>query len=141
MIFTPVEEVRLYRNSAVVRRKAMIRLQAGSNEVILSGFSSTADPDSLRLFFSADVIGTDMQLLPLAEVMDQLPSEETGKEIQELQYQIQTLQNIEKGSPTVISQNGPTAPRSGSRAISRPFRTVWTRFWPSSAPWEIKSRR
>ena len=51
MIYLPVDEVKIYRNSAVVHRKATVGLFAGVNEVILSGVSTTADPDSLRLFF------------------------------------------------------------------------------------------
>lgn len=96
MLFAPVEEVRLYQNSAVVRRRAEISLQAGTNEVILSGLSGTADPDSLRLFFSADVVGTDLQLLPMEEVTDRLPSRELEQEIQDLKTRIQTLETMEK---------------------------------------------
>ena len=42
MFFAPVEEVSIYRTSAVVRRKTVIPLQAGVNEAVLSGISGTA---------------------------------------------------------------------------------------------------
>lgn len=96
MIFAPVEAIRVYRNSAVVRRKAAVRLQSGTNEVILSGVSPSADPDSLRLFFPSGVVGRDVQILPFAEAVPQLPSAQLEDEIAELQSRISTLKTMEE---------------------------------------------
>lgn len=51
MFFAPIEEVKIYRTGAVVRRKTSVSLKEGTNEIIISGLSNLADPDSLRLFF------------------------------------------------------------------------------------------
>lgn len=95
MIFAPVENVKVYRNSAVIRRKAKVFLQEGSNDIVISGISSTADADSLRLFFPSSVLGKDVQILPLSEAVDRLPSEEIEEEITELQNRIDTLKTVE----------------------------------------------
>lgn len=95
MIFAPVEEVRVYRNSAVVRRKASVRLCAGDNVVLICGLSSTADPDSLRLFFPAGVVGKDMRILSYQEAQPRLPSAEAAEELAETQNRIQTLKTVE----------------------------------------------
>ncbi|MCR4615262.1 MAG: mucoidy inhibitor MuiA family protein [Clostridiales bacterium] len=95
MIFAPVKEVKVYRNSAVVRRRAEVTLQAGTNEVILSGLSSSADPDSLRLFFPAGIVGKDVQIIPFNEAVKRLPSQDITDEIAELENKINTLNTIE----------------------------------------------
>ena len=95
MIFAPIEEIRVYRKSAVVRRKAAVRLTGGTNELILTGLSNSADPDSLRLFFSAGVVGKDMQILPFEEAVGRLPSDEFEEKISELQTDIGTLKTLE----------------------------------------------
>ena len=96
MFFAPVEEVSIYRTSAVVRRKTVIPLQAGVNEAVLSGISGTADPDSLRLSFSEGVLCTDIHLLPMKEAGESLPSEQINDEIEELQNRIDTLRSMEE---------------------------------------------
>ena len=96
MIFAPVDAVRVYRNSAVVRRKATVSLQAGINEVILCGLSGTAEPDSLRLFFSDGVVGKDVQIIPYAQAVDRLPSAEADDRIGVMQNKIQTLKTMEE---------------------------------------------
>lgn len=96
MIYAPVTEVKVYRNSAVVRRRAVVRLHEGTNETILSGLGGTADPDSLRLFFPAGVVGKDVQIVPFAEAVGRLPSEEVNDEIVEIQNRIETLKTMEK---------------------------------------------
>ena len=95
MVFAPITEARVYRNCAVVRRKAAVELLAGDNDVILSGISDTADPDSLRLFFSSGVVGKDMRILPFAEAVERLPSADVTEEIAELQNRIHTLKTVE----------------------------------------------
>ncbi len=96
MIFAPVDEVKIYQNGAVVRRKTTVDLQAGTNEVIISGLSDRADPDSLRLFFSPGVIGKDVQILSLSEAVGRLPSADLNDEITELQNQGKTLKKMEE---------------------------------------------
>ena len=81
MIFAPIDEVRMYRDSAVVRRKTTVGLQAGTNEILISGLSRFADPDSLRLFLSEGIIGKDVQILSLAKAVDRLPSQDVKDEI------------------------------------------------------------
>ena len=39
MFFTPIEEVKIYRTGAVVRRKTSVSLKEGTNEIIISGLS------------------------------------------------------------------------------------------------------
>lgn len=95
MILAPVESVKVYRNNAVVRRKATAFLQEGSNELVIFGISSTADADSLRLFFPSTVLGKDVQILPLNETGDRLPSDEVEDEIVELQNRLDTLKTVE----------------------------------------------
>ena len=95
MIFAPVEEVKIYRNSAIVRRKTIISLKKGTNEISLFGLSRFADTDSLRLFFSEGVIGKDVQLVPYTET-GHLPSDDTQAEIVELKSKMQTLKKIEE---------------------------------------------
>ncbi len=95
MVFAPITAARVYRNCAVVRRKAAVALQAGDNDVILSGISDTADPDSLRLFFSSGVVGKDMRIIPFSEGVDRLPSADVTEEIAELQNKIHTLKTVE----------------------------------------------
>ena len=96
MYYAPVDEVSIYRNSAVVRRKTVLSLQAGANEVILSGISSTADPDSLRLSFSAGVLCTDIHILPIKETGESLPTDRLNDEIEELQSKMDTLRSMEE---------------------------------------------
>ena len=96
MIFAPVKEVRVYRNGAVVRRGAAVALRAGTNEVLLSGIGAGADPDSLRLFFPAGVVGADVQILPYAEAVDRLPSQDKAEEIAALESRLQTLKTMEE---------------------------------------------
>lgn len=67
MYFAPIDEVKIYRTGAVVRRKTSVSLKEGTNEIIISGLSNLADPDSLRLFFSAGIIGKDVQIIPFAD--------------------------------------------------------------------------
>ena len=95
MIFAPIDEVRMYRDSAVVRRKATVGLQAGTNEILISGLSRFADPDSLRLFLSEGIIGKDVQILSLAKAVDRLPSQDVKDEIAELKSRLETLKNME----------------------------------------------
>ena len=96
MYYAPVDEVSIYRNSAVVRRKTVLSLQAGANEVILSGLSRTADPDSLRLSFSAGVLCTDIHILPIKETGESLPTDRLNDEIEELQSKMDTLRSMEE---------------------------------------------
>lgn len=95
MFFAPIEEVKIYRTGAVVRRKTSVSLKEGTNEIIISGLSNLADPDSLRLFFSAGIIGKDVQIIPFAEAVERLPSADINEEIIELQSKIQTLKKVE----------------------------------------------
>ena len=95
MIFAPVEEVKIYRNSAVVRRKTTIGLKQGTNEILLFGLGRFADIDSLRLFFSEGVIGKDVQLVPFTET-GHLLSEDLQAEITELKSKMQTLKKMEE---------------------------------------------
>ncbi len=96
MIFAPVDEVKVYQNGAVVRRKTTVSLQPGTNEVIISGLSDRADPDSLRLFFSPGVVGKDVQIFSLSEAVGRLPSDDLNEEITELQSQSNTLKKMEE---------------------------------------------
>ena len=102
MIFTPIKEVKVYRNSAVIRRCGTAALKQGTNELILSGMGSTADPDSLRLFFPEGVLGTDVQILSLTEAGEALPSRETQAQIEEFENR--------------IAQRRKRAPKSWSRS-------------------------
>ena len=94
MLYIPVEEVKIYRNSAVIRRKTTVELKKGINEITLFGLSRFADPDSLRLLFSEGVTGKDVKLVPYAEAVDCLPSESLNDEIGELETKYKTLKKM-----------------------------------------------
>ena len=96
MIFAPVEEVCVYRNGAVVRRKALVGLKRGENEVILSGLGRSADPDSLRLFFPEGVVGRDVQIVPFGQAGQPLPSARLNDEIDAAQSRIDALKTMEE---------------------------------------------
>ena len=49
----------------------------------------------MRLFFSAGIIGKDVQIIPFAEAVERLPSADINEEIIELQSKIQTLKKVE----------------------------------------------
>ncbi len=93
MINATIKEVRVYRGSAVIRRSATVRLTAGLNELVVGGLSPRADPDSLRLFFPAGVVGRDVQIVSGAS---QATSDETAQQIDELQSRIETLKTMER---------------------------------------------
>ena len=95
MLYAPIEEVKIYRHSAVIRRKTTVELKKGTNEITLFGLSRFADSDSLRLFFSEGVTGKDVQLVAYSEAVDRLTSETLNDEINELQTKIQTLKKME----------------------------------------------
>lgn len=95
MIIAPIVEVKIYRNRAIVKRKATVGLRQGTNEVVISGISQYADPDSLRLFFTSGIIGKNIQITSLAETVERLPSEDLDDEINELQSQIETLNSLQ----------------------------------------------
>ena len=96
MIFTSVKEVRVYKDCAVVRRGAAVSLRTGTNEVIVSGLGKSADADSLRMFFPAGVVSTDVQILPFGEAAGSLPSQALSEEIDELESRIRTLKTVEE---------------------------------------------
>ena len=95
MIFAPVKEVKVYQNSAVIRRSGTVSLHAGRNEVILTGVGRYADPDSIRLFFPAGIICADVHLLPYAQAVEKLPSQAIADKIDEAESRIRTLQSME----------------------------------------------
>ena len=96
MIYTQIKEVKVYRNSAVIRRYGTAALKQGANELILSGMSGSADPDSLRLFFPEGILGTDVQILSLTAAEQALPSRETQAQIEEIESRMATLKTVEE---------------------------------------------
>ena len=96
MIYTQIKEVKVYRNSAVIRRYGTAALKQGANELILSGMSGSADPDSLRLFFPEGILGTDVQILSLTAAGQALPSRETQAQIEEIESRMATLKTVEE---------------------------------------------
>lgn len=96
MITAEVKEVRIYRNSASVRRRAEVSLLAGVNEAVLFGLSADADPDSLRLAVPEGVAVLDVQVLSLKEACGKLPSAEIEEKISEAESRIAALGTMEK---------------------------------------------
>lgn len=96
MIFAPVNAVRIYRNGAVIRRKAQVSLEAGKNEVLLQGISSTADKDSLRLSFQEGLSVQDVEVVPYSTFADKNQIDDVIDEIAEKQTVIRNLEKIEE---------------------------------------------
>ena len=96
MITAEVKEIKVYHSGALVKRRAEIALAAGVNEAVLFGLSAGADPDSLRLAVPEGVAVLDVQVLPLEEGCETLPSAELDEEIADVEGRIEDLETMER---------------------------------------------
>ena len=87
-----VKEVQVYRNSASVIRTGEVELKAGRNIVYVGGMTLTSKQEDFVLSFPENVKATNIQIIKIDDIDDfgERESEKIQKEIDEIDYQIET---------------------------------------------------
>ena len=97
-IDSTVKAVRIYRRGVEITREGFADLSAGKNRIGIRGICPEADPSSLRLFFPAGVMGSNIRLVPRneAEKEEEKPSEAIREKIERIEGEITILEEQTK---------------------------------------------
>ncbi len=102
-IRTAVDRVQIYRRGAEVVRKAEVRLEEGTNRLLILGLGQGADGDTMRLYFPAGISLSDIR------IVQKKSSDEEDPQVTELKEKIQSLQKkkeIAELQASLLAKNG-----------------------------------
>ena len=91
---TKAAEVQVYRRGATVKRGGTAELTAGRNILYIAGMSGSADNDSFKLKFPDKIRAVNLQVVSMDDLEGTVEkeSEKIGKEIDDIDYQIETCE-------------------------------------------------